>query len=37
MMEVNGKQNRGWLKMNWRRQVEKSVKKGGEKIEEAAH
>ena len=36
MMEVNGKTKRGWQKITWERQVEKSVKKVGLKIEEAA-
>ena len=36
MMEMNGKRKRGRLKMIWRRQVEKRVKKVGLKIKEAA-
>ena len=36
MMEVNGQRKRGRPKMTWKRQVEKSVKKVGLKIEEAA-
>ena len=37
MMEVNGQQKRGRLKMTWKRQVEESVKKVGLKIEEAGN
>ena len=35
MMEVNGQRKRGRPKMTWKKQVEESVKKVGEKIEEA--
>ena len=37
MMEVNGQQKRGRLKMTWKRQVKESVKKVGLKIEEAGN